>query len=114
MGHEGALTTSAVLRQTRAPQDLPLTTEAAILTALTRPIDPGEGHREGNARRERELAALFSQLELVQAFDLGRRFDLARADDRLAQAFARLVVDRRQRLRAFLADARRRQALGSR
>lgn len=114
MARDAAPTTSAVMHQTRGPQDLPAELEAAILSTLTRAIDPGEGHREGNDRRERELAAMFARLEIVQAFDLGRRFDAARADDRLAQAFTRLVVDRRQRLRTFLADARRRQALAAR
>lgn len=105
-------TTSEVLHETRPPEDLEPAMEAAILGALTRPLAPGEGHQLGNANRERELRELFASLDALQSHHLGRRLDLDRPSDALAQAFRRLIVDRRARLRAFIADARRRQQSG--
>ncbi len=102
-------TTSEVLHETRPPEDLEPAMEDAILGALTRPLAPGEGHQMGNANRERELRELFASLDALQSHHLGRRLDLDRPSDALAQAFRRLIVERRARLRAFIADARRRQ-----
>jgi len=103
-------TTDQLRAQARSPESLPAETEASIIVALTRPIVPGEGHRDGNDRRERELYELFGQLTPVQTLDLRHRISIARTDDRLAQAFKRLVIERRQRLTSFLEDPRRRLA----
>ena len=102
-------TTSEVLHGTRPPEDLEPAMESAILQALTRPLAPGKGHQIGNANRERELLELFANLDAMQSHHLGRRLDLDRPGDTLAQAFRRMIVERRGRLRAFIADARRRQ-----
>ncbi len=101
-------TTSEVLNMTRPPEDLEPALEAAIVGALTRPLAPGESHQAGNANREREVKELFASLDVVQAHHLGRRLDLDRPTDTLAQAVRRMTVERRVRLRAVLADARRR------
>ena len=82
-----------------------------MITILTRPLRPGEGHQIGNANREAELRDLFATLDPLQAREVLRRLDVNRSDDALVRAFTRMVVERRSRLRAFLADARRRQAL---
>lgn len=104
----GALpTTSEVLAATRPPEQLPADLEASIVGTLGRPLRPDEGHQNGNDNRERELRTLFAELTPIQALHLRRRLDLDRNDDLLAVAFRRLVVDRRQRLRTFLADPRR-------
>lgn len=100
------LTTDQLRATSRAPALLPTELEASIIVALTRPITPGEGHREGNDRRERELRELFVQLTPVQILDLRRRLANARFDDTLAHAFKRLIIERRQRLMAFLEDPR--------
>jgi hypothetical protein len=84
--------------------------EQAILEALLRPIDPNDGHRVGNDRKEHELRALFAALPMLEAMELHRRLRIARANDAVVAAFGRLVVERRQRLLAFLGDARRRAA----
>lgn len=104
-------TTSEVLHETRPPEALEPAMEAAILHALTRPLAPREGHQIGNANRERELTELFANLDVMQAHHLGRRLDLDRPSDTLAQAFRRMIVERRGRLRAFIADTRRRQVV---
>jgi len=99
-----------MLHETRPPEAHEPAIEAAILQALPRPLAPGEGHQIGNANRERELLELFANLDVMQSHHLGRRLDLDRPSDALAQAFRRMTIDRRGRLRAFIADARRRQA----
>lgn len=104
-------TTSEVLARTVAPDRLPPELEHAMLAVLTRPLAAGESHQTGNDHRERELCALIATLDLAQAHHLGRRLDLERATDALAQAFRRMVIDRRQRVRTFVAGARRRQML---
>lgn len=85
--------------------------EATLISTITRPLELGESHVSGNANKERALCALLAELEPVQAFDLGRRLDANRDHDLVAVAFRRLAQDRRQRVRSFLADARRRAAL---
>jgi len=101
-------TSSDVIARTRPPETLEPAMEAEILRTLTRPVAAGETDRVGNARREHDLGTLFSQLDVLQSHHLGRRLDLGRPTDAIAVAFGRLVVERRQRLRAWLADARRR------
>jgi len=84
--------------------------EAAIIEAIVRPIEPGEMHRAGNDRKERELLALLDTLTPVQALALRRRLANGRAGDPMVAAFARLIAERRNRVLAFLDDARRRAA----
>jgi hypothetical protein len=91
--------------------ELPVTVVTAIMETILRPLRPDESHLSGNANREQELRALFASLDVPHARALQKRLDIDRADDPLARAFSRLVADRRARLRAFLADARRREAL---
>lgn len=106
-------TPSEVLNVQRSerPQNLPSEIETAILATLTRPLTDGEGHQSGNSARERELREIFADLDVWQSYQLARRLDAMRADDALAQAFMRLIPERRHKLRAFLADAKRRQAV---
>lgn len=90
---------------------IPALIEASIIATLTRALRPDETHQTGNANREAELRDLFDTLDPLQAREVLRRLDVNRSDDPLARAFGRLVIERRSRLRAFLADARRRQVL---
>jgi hypothetical protein len=99
-------TTDGVRAVMRAPDALPAELEAQIVWALQRPVAAGETHASGNDRREREVAELFAKLSPVQALQLRRRLEIDRADDRVAVAFKRLVVERRDRLRAFLRSPR--------
>jgi hypothetical protein len=50
-------------------------------------------------------------LTIADARELHRRFSNAATDDALATSFKRLIGERRARLLAFLADARRRNAI---
>ncbi len=63
-------------------------------------------------RKEQELMELFASLTVVEARVLHRRLANPSIDDAIATLFGRLVVERRLRLLAFLAGARRRYALG--
>lgn len=85
--------------------------EPSILQALAAPPRYGETIDAGYRRKERELAELFGALSRSEAATLERRLTAAREGDVLAQRFARLVVDRRMRLLAILADIPRREAL---
>lgn len=62
-------------------------------------------------RKEHDLTAVFSRLSAIDSLMLHRRLDLSLPGDPIAERFRRFVVDRRVRLLAFLADARRRIAI---
>lgn len=84
---------------------------ASLHAILVAPLAPGETALHGFARKEHELRAIFAALAPCDALALHRRLANPVPGDALAGAFGRLVVERRHRLLAFLADARRRAAL---
>lgn len=90
----------------RPPETLSNGFEQALIATLTRPLTPQEGHSDGAARREHEVAAILLQLNASDAYHLSRRLRLERRNDPVVIAFQRLVIERRQRLRAVL-EARR-------
>jgi hypothetical protein len=83
---------------------------APIRDIVLRPPTTGETVMVAHARKEGDLRDLFARLTVLEARALHRRLERAGADDRLAALFQRLAPDRRRRLLAFLADARRREA----
>lgn len=85
--------------------------ETEILSVMDRRPEPGERLEFAFRRKELELMAVFDRLTLADSHELHRRLTLMLADDPIARVFARLVPDRRQRLVAFLRDARRREAV---
>ena len=87
------------------------TNDAALVSIIDAPLNPGETAREGFLRKEAELRAAFAQLPVAAQRALHARLANPRPGDQLAERFARLTVDRRARLLTFLADARRREAL---
>ena len=87
--------------------------DAELLAVLEASATPGERIEAAFLRKERELAAVFVQLSVPEARELHRRLANPRPDDLVAARFARLVVARRHRLLAVLADARRREALAT-
>ena len=103
-------TTSEILQKARETVRIAPEIERALLELLTRPIDQSAGHSAGYARREQEIGQMFAELDLQTAVALGKRLDLAKYDDPIATAFNRMVASRRNRLRVFLGDARRRAA----
>jgi hypothetical protein len=85
--------------------------EHEIISVLTtRPV-AGEQAAAAFQRKEVELRAILSKMSVLDAQELHRRLTLALADDPIAGQFARLTIERRVRLLAFLADAHRRHAL---
>jgi hypothetical protein len=91
----------------RPKQQLDAATEMMIIATIIRPLDEGSTHQAGNDAREHELRLLLAKLSPIEALTIRRRLDCDRDDDRLVVAFRRLLMERRQRLRAFLADPRR-------
>jgi hypothetical protein len=85
--------------------------ESEIYAVLAEPAFPGEQLAFAFKRKEQRLGDLFAKLNVADSRELSRRLALLIADDSLAAMFGRLVADRRARLVAFLADARRREAL---
>jgi hypothetical protein len=64
-------------------------------------------------RKEQTLRDLFSTLSVAESRALHRRLTLGAGTDPLVKTFGRLVADRRNRLLAFLADVRRREAIAT-
>lgn len=93
---------------------VPDSTDARLIAILDAPLVRGETTTAGFARKEQELGAVFAALSLAEARELHARLATPRADDELANKLGRLTPDRRCRLVAFLADARRRAALAGR
>jgi hypothetical protein len=89
----------------------PVALEAQILACLESRPEPRETVDLAFRRKERDLMALFDQLSVTDARELNRRLSRQWAGDSVAAAFSRLISERRSRLLAFLADARRREAL---
>ena len=84
--------------------------EQTIAEILASAPEYGETIDSAYRRKERALAEVFGSLTRKEAATLHRRLSEPRADDTLAQRFTRLVVDRRTRLLAVLADIPRREA----
>lgn len=62
-------------------------------------------------RKEGQLRTVFCALRPLEAAALRKRLEAADPSDKLAVLFARFASERRTRLLAILADARRREAL---
>ena len=105
-----ALTTVAPLTAKQVPS-ISAATEQRLVAILVTPVLATETALVGNARKEREVAGVFAGLTVIEAWWLHKRLLSAAPGDALVVAFARLVTERRQRLLAFLADARRRAAI---
>lgn len=92
--------------------------EAQLITIIDAPIDGSAA--TGFALKEQQLGAAFAALSLQQSRELLRRLKANTLDNPVATAdvlrarFATFVVERRNRLLAFLADAPRRAAIASR
>jgi hypothetical protein len=99
-------------RATPAPV-VSVVTEQQIAGVLADAQRFGETIEAMYRRKERALCDVFAQLAPIEAHALFRRLANPAAGDLLAAQFGRLVSDRRARLLAFLAGARRRDALRS-
>lgn len=103
---------------TRPTFQLSAELEAQLITIIDAPIDGSAA--TGFARKEQQLGAAFAALSLQQSRELLRRLKVNTLDNPVATAdvlrarFATFVVERRNRLLAFLADAPRRAAIARR
>lgn len=93
----------------RADDALDAETERELLLILRAPASGTA--RQAYHDKEHALGAVFARLPPLQARALHPRLANPREGDALAEAFARLVFDRRVRLLEFLAGARRRAAI---
>lgn len=85
--------------------------DARLLGILAGGPADGETLDAAFRRKERELGALFATLDVATSRALHRRLSISADGDVVAARFGRLVSERRARLLAFLADARRREAI---
>ena len=106
-------TTSEVMHATRVPRSLQADIEDALIAVIISPLRTNETYVAAGHRREREAKTILEQLDPAQAHHLGRRLDIARPDDPIVVAFCRFSVERRARLRTFIAEAKRRAAIKS-
>jgi hypothetical protein len=115
IGHHANLVEAPpIVRDDETPRSLTwnrVALEPDIQAVLAARAHPGEQLAFAFKRKEQQLGDLFARLSVADSRELHRRLTLAIADDELATMFNRLVADRRARLIAFLADARRREAL---
>ena len=88
--------------------------DSALTAILLAPLEPGETAYAGFARKEAELRTALAKLTVLESRALHARLSNPKSGDELVAAFMRITADRRERLINFLADARRRAALGAR
>ena len=84
--------------------------EQRVIAILVGRIN-GESASIAFARKEAELKEVFATLTIEESRALHARLTMPKDGDELARLIGRLVVDRRGRLIAFVADARRREAV---
>lgn len=92
---------------------LPDHVEQQLVDVLKATPGFGETIEAAFTRKENEARELMAQLSVMQARSLHARLQNPANGDVLAEAFGRMLATRRERLLAFLADARRREALAS-
>ena len=105
---------SSPIHPTAAARLLTATSDNRIISILDAPLAPGETAMAGFARKEHELGAVFAQLSVFESRAMHARLSHPKAGDDLANKFARLTIERRTSLLAFIADARRRAAIAGR
>ena len=97
-----------IVQQARASASLvAIPSEQQILDLIAAPLRRDENFRSGHDRKEHEIAALLAQLTPVQSHALSKRLAINAASDPLVVAFGRLLVERRNRLVAYLERLRR-------
>ena len=87
--------------------------DAALIAILDAPLRLGETALIGYARKEAEMLRILASLTVAESRALHARLVVAQPDDPLGGKLARFTADRRNRLVHFLADARRREAVGA-
>lgn len=89
----------------------PVSLDQRIIDIIESPPLPEEQKESAFRRKEYELGEFFATLTVSECRALHRRLRVASLQDPLVVSFGRMVAVRRARLLAFLADARRREAM---
>jgi hypothetical protein len=110
---DGQPAVDAIPSPPASPAWAPAKCESDLLAILDSTV-PRESITALYDRRERELVHLFSGLTTEECLQLHQRLLSARPDDPVAMRFRRMILQCRNRLLAFLADARRRETLAKR
>src|SRR5512138_2827627 len=92
--------TSPVFRSPYDSRDGEL--DAHLIAILEAPLRSHETPAQGFARKERDLAAAFTQLSCEAAGDMLQRLAVNYIGDWLARQFSKLAVERRERLLDYL------------
>jgi len=95
------------------PPEPPRVPDAELLSILEAPPAYTDTIEYAFFAKERALRDVFAALSVDAARVLHARLSSPRAGDEVATAFARMVPERRTRLLAFLAEARRRAAIAA-
>lgn len=93
------------VRRAAAPVTIPI--ESQLIATIEAPLQTNETSRVGHDRKEREVASLLAQLTPAQSLTLTKRLAANAPHDPLAAAFGRMLVERRNRLVAYLERLRR-------
>ncbi len=101
--------TPAPIVEDSPPRRIPDPFDTLLIEALDAPLQ-GETIAVAYQHKEARLREVFATVSAVDARSLHARLSTPQPDDTVAERFARLAADRRARLLAFLADARRRSA----
>lgn len=85
--------------------------EHLLIEILRAPADQTLTVREAYARKEQALCDVIAAAPFIEVWMLHKRVTIGRSDDQLVAALQRLSPERRTKVIAFMADARRRDAL---
>lgn len=86
------------------------TLEGTLIALLVSPSDPRFTVREAYERKERALCEAIAAAPFIDVWTLHKRVTIGRSDDPFVAALQRLSPERRTKVVAFMADARRRDA----
>jgi hypothetical protein len=106
---------SAVLPSPAVPQTPEQTAfDAQLAAIITAPLPMGQTSLEGYRNKEIAILGALAKRSVLESRALHARLANPVSSDVLAVTFMRLTVERRVRILAFLADARRRAVVGAR
>ncbi len=88
--------------------------DAQLAAIIVAPLPMGQTAMEGYQKKELAILGALAQRSVLESRALYARLANPVSSDSLAVTFMRLTVERRSRILAFLADARRRAAVGAR
>jgi hypothetical protein len=93
---------------------LPDGLERTLFDVITAPVAPNVSATSAHSQKEHAVGNTLAQLSVGESRVLLARIQRGDKNDRVVVAFGSLMVERRNRLTAFLADTARRQAIARR